>query len=207
MEAVAGTAALPAGRVEVALEGEGEVLPVVQESLDRQRRLHLSYYVPGRDETTERDVDPMRLLLVEGRPYLEGWCRRAEGVRLFRLDRVQAVQLLDLPADPPATAEHRDLSQGLFQPSPEHVLVQLVLRPGAHWVADYHPCESVEPGDTPGELLVGLRTPSTEWVRRLALRLGDQAYVVAPAELAEAVRADARAALAAYESGPVPPHE
>ena len=50
--------------------------------------MHLRYYVPGRDEATERDVDPMRLLVVEGRPYLEGWCLRAEGMRLFRLDRV-----------------------------------------------------------------------------------------------------------------------
>ncbi len=46
-------------------------------STSDRRRLHLSYHVPGRDETTERDVDPMRLLLVEGRSYLEGWCRRA----------------------------------------------------------------------------------------------------------------------------------
>ena len=53
-----------------------------------KRLVHLTYHVPGRDETTERDVDPMRLLLVEGRSYLEGWCRRAEAVRLFRLDRV-----------------------------------------------------------------------------------------------------------------------
>jgi predicted DNA-binding transcriptional regulator YafY len=35
-------------------------------------------------------------------------------------------------------------------------------------------------------------------VRRLALRLGDACRVVAPAALAEQVRADARAALAAY---------
>ena len=52
------------------------------------KRLHLRHYVASRDEVTERDVDPMRLLVVEGRSYLEGWCRRAEGVRLFRLDRV-----------------------------------------------------------------------------------------------------------------------
>ena len=57
---------------------------------------------PARDETTERDVDPMRLAWAEGRPYLEAWCRRAEGVRLFRLDRVAAVTVLDLPAEPPA---------------------------------------------------------------------------------------------------------
>ena len=59
-------------------------------------RLHLRYYVPGRDEATERDVDPMRLLVVDGRPYLEAWCRRAEALRLFRLDRVLELQVLDL---------------------------------------------------------------------------------------------------------------
>ena len=58
------------------------------------RRVHLTYYVPGRDEATERDVDPMRLVLVDGRTYLEGWCRRAEGVRLFRIDRVVAIEVL-----------------------------------------------------------------------------------------------------------------
>ena len=103
VELAAGAAAGPAHRVEVSVEGEQRVLPVVQAALEQQRRLHLSYHVPGRDETTERDVDPMRLLLVEGRSYLEAWCRRAEGVRLFRLDRVQQVELLDLRPPRPRT--------------------------------------------------------------------------------------------------------
>jgi len=198
VEQVAGAAALPAGRVEVALETEQQVLPVVQDALARGRRLHLSYYVPGRDETTERDVDPMRVLLVEGRSYLEAWCRRAEGVRLFRLDRVEAVRLLDLPAEPPPDAEQRDLSHGLFRPSAQDTLVTLALGPAAQWVADYYPCESVEEaGD--GRLVVRLRTPDTGWVRRLALGLGGSGQVVAPAQLAEQVRADAAAALSAYD--------
>src|SRR3954470_8189893 len=97
VEEAAGGAAAPAGRVEVAVEGEERVLPVVREALERGRRLHLDYYVPGRDENKERDGDPLRLVLVDGRSYLEAYCLRAEGVRLFRLDRVVAVQLLDTP--------------------------------------------------------------------------------------------------------------
>ena len=197
IEAAAGAAAEPAGRVEVLVEGEEQVLPVVRKALDDGRRLHLDYYVPGRDETTERDVDPLRLLLVDGRSYLEGWCLRVEGVRLFRLDRVVAVELLDTPAEPHPEAEQRDLSEGLFQPSPGDQLVTLALRPGAHWVADYHPCESVEDvGD--GTLVARLRTPDTAWVRRLALRLGASGSVLEPADLVQQVRSDARAALSAY---------
>ena len=73
----------------------------------------------------------------------------------------------------------------------------LALRPAAAWVADYHPCESVvEAAD--GGLTVRLRARDTGWVRRLALRLGDQGRVLAPDVLADEVRADAARALAAY---------
>jgi proteasome accessory factor C len=197
VEQAAGAAAEVAERVEVAVEGEERVLPVVQQALDERRRLHLSYVVASRDEATERDVDPMRLLLVEGRSYLEAWCRRAEGVRLFRLDRVADLQLLDEPADPPAGAAPRDVSAGLFRPGPDDLLVTLALRPAAAWVADYHPCESVTESPD-GGLVVRLRARDLSWVRRLVLRLGDQARVLAPDQLAQAVRDEAALALSAY---------
>jgi len=45
---------------------------------------------------------------------------------------------------------------------------------------------------------VSLRTPDTRWVRRLALRLGEDGRVISPPELAGQVRDDASAALAQY---------
>ncbi len=140
----------------------------------------------------------MRLLVVEGRTYLEGWCRRAEGVRLFRLDRVLSVDVLDVPAEVPETAEPVDVDAGLFTASPSDVLVELELGPAARWVAEYYPCETVtDLGD--GRLRIGLRTPDTTWLRRLVLRLGEDARVVSPAVLADEVRTTAAAALAQYE--------
>jgi proteasome accessory factor C len=162
------------------------------------KRVHLRHYAPKRDEATERDVDPMRLLVVEGRTYLEGWCRRAEGVRLFRLDRVMSVDVLDVPAEIPETAESVDVDAGLFKASPSDVLVELELAPAARWVAEDYLCESMTEL-TDGRLRIALRTPDTTWVRRLALRLGEDARVVSPAALADEVRASAAAALALYE--------
>src|SRR6185312_8828735 len=122
---------------------------------------------------TERDVDPMRLLFVEGQAYLEGWCRRAEAVRLFRLDRIAALVILDVAAQVPDDAEPVDVARGLFRPSPEDVRVTVELAPSGRWVPDYYPCEQVEElGE--GRLRVVLRTRDTRWVRGLALRLGDQ---------------------------------
>jgi proteasome accessory factor C len=198
LEAAAGTAGAVSAQVTVQLDDRGaRNAALVRDALNRARRIHMSYYVPGRDEATERDVDPMRLLVVEGRTYLEGWCLRAEAVRLFRMDRVLGLTVLDEPASVPAQAQHRDVDLGLFRPSADDVRVELELSVGGRWVAEYYPCEHVdELGD--GRLRVGLRTPDTRWVRRLALQLGEDGRVISPPGLAAEIREDAAAALAQY---------
>lgn len=184
--------------VEVDGHGRGAILALWHRALAERRRLHLHYHVPARDETTERDVDPMRVVVVDGRPYLEAWCRRAEGVRLFRLDRVVDATLLDIAADVPADAQPRDFDAGVFQPSPDDLLVTIDLTSCAHWVAEYYPCEAAE--SLPDNVLrVSMRTADTRWIERLILRLGGAARVVAPVEVAQRVRERAAGALAAYE--------
>ncbi len=201
LEAAAGTAAGPSSQVAVEMDhiAARATMAALRDAIDRNRRVHLSYYVHGRDEATERDVDPKRLLVVDNRPYLEGWCRRAEGVRVFRLDRILAYQVLDVPAEAPAEADWVDVDsgKGLFRPSADDIEIVLELASAGRWVSEYYPCEQVvDLGD--GRLRVVLRTPDTQWVRRLALRLGEDGHIVAPAELAEQVAEDAAAALAQY---------
>jgi predicted DNA-binding transcriptional regulator YafY len=199
LEAAAGEAATPSTQVAIQVDKivQQAALDQLRDALARRRRVHLSYYVPGRDEATERDVDPMRLLIVEGRTYLEGWCRRADAVRLFRLDRVLSLDVLDVAAEVPAGAEPKDVDQGLFHPSAEDLNVVIELAPLGRWVAEYYPCDAAEElGD--GRLRVTLRTPDPGWVRRLALRLGENGRIVAPAGLAAQIREDASAALAQY---------
>ncbi|HEX8004801.1 MAG TPA: WYL domain-containing protein, partial [Trebonia sp.] len=108
------------------------------------------------------------------------------------------LSVLDVPAQVPPEAEPVDVDQGLFRPSETDERVELDLSAAARWVAEYYPCESVtELGE--GRLRVVIRTPDTRWVRRRALRLGEDCRVVAPSSLAAAVRADAAAALALYD--------
>ncbi|MDX6202546.1 MAG: proteasome accessory factor [Frankiales bacterium] len=197
LEDATGSAADAADKVEVVVEGADRALAVAREAVASKRLVHLTYHVPGRDETTERDVDPMRLLTVEGRSYLEGWCRRAEAVRLFRLDRVLEITLLDAPSEPPEEAQERDVTAGLFQPSAQDLLVTLDLTADAAWVAEYYPTETVTPNGT-GGVLATLRTPDPRWLRRLALRLAGSLTVVGPPSLAAEVAADATRALQAY---------
>ncbi len=130
------------GGISVDLSREEETATAtVQQALASGRALRIRYYTAGRDAVSQRTVDPMRLLLVGGRGYLEAWCRRAEGVRLFRLDRVEDVMSSTSPRPRRPTREPTDLSAGLFQPAPEHRRAVLVLEPEAHWVAEYYPVD------------------------------------------------------------------
>ncbi len=197
LEQAAGDAAHAGDRVAVAMDPAAPVIGPLEDALGRGRRLRLRYYVPARDEVTTRDVDPMRLVVVAGRTYLEGWCRSAEDVRLFRVDRIEAADVLDVAADVPARANTRDLDDGIFSPSPQDQLVVVDLADSASWVAETYPTESVT--TTPdGRLRVALRVADPAWITRVLMRLGDAAHVVEPVSLRADLAARAAAALAAY---------
>ena len=60
------------------------------------------------------------------------------------IDRIEELTVLDVDGTPPAGARERDLSEGTFRPAPDDLVVTLRLLPGATWVADYYPVESVQ---------------------------------------------------------------
>ncbi|MFI7650099.1 helix-turn-helix transcriptional regulator [Micromonospora sp. NPDC049460] len=188
---------LVAAPVEVRLPADTRRVQELRAAVESGRALRITYYTAARDETTDRVVDPLRMLMVGGRAYVEAWCRRAEAVRLFRVDRIDAVTELDEPAMVPPQARPHDLTDGVFRPSPDLPLITLRVGRGERWITEYYPCERVEAG-VGDQWLVSLRVTDLGWARRFVLGLGPDVAVVAPAELAEQVRAAATAALDAY---------
>jgi len=182
--------------VAVELDEIERLQPLLQRSIDEGRALRLRYYSASRDEQSERTVDPLRLFEADGREYLEAWCRQAEGLRVFRLDRIEDATLLDEPAAVPEGVQPRDIAEGVYQPASEHLLAVLRLGPAYAWVADYYVAEDVAE-DGPG-LRVSLRVADPAWVRTLVLGSAGQVEVLSPEWLAEDLRAEAGRALAAY---------
>ena len=111
-----------------------DVRATLAEALERGRRLDLTYDSGLRDETTRRSVDPLRLFVLDGYGYLEAWCYQAQGLRTFRLDRIAAAEITDVPV-----AEHdvvlHDLAAGWSETLKDAPLVTLDLAPEAAWVA------------------------------------------------------------------------
>lgn len=186
-------------RVAVRMPGDDRHLDALRAAIQRGRALRLTYYTATRDESSERTVDPIRMLMVGGRAYLEAWCRRAEAVRLFRVDRIDALSELDEPAVTPPRARLHDVSAGVFQPSAELPLVTLRVGRGGRWITEYYPCETIRQDD--GEdWVVTLRVSDLAWARRFVLGLGPDVTVVSPPQLVRQVREQAAAALDAYAS-------
>lgn len=195
VESAAG-GAVPDETVAVELDEGERFVPVLRRAVDEGRALWLRYYSATRDETSERTVDPVRVMTADGFTYLDAWCRQAEGMRMFRADRIDDARLLDEPAHVPDGVELRDLAEGVFQPAAEHLLVDLRLGPAYAWVGDYYPTESAtEDGDA---LVIALRVADPAWVRSLVLGSAGQVEVLAPQWLADDIRDNAARALSAY---------
>ena len=180
----------PPGRDAARLEAD------LQDAVARQRQVRFTYYAPSRDEQSVRTVDPRGLVAAEGFTYLDAWCHSAEAPRLFRLDRIQAAEVLD---EPIATAPEapRDLGDGLFTEAGDTTRVTLRLAPEARWIIDYYPVEAVRPRRG-GALEVDLLVADERWLQRLLLRLAPHARVLGPAGYDESFIARAQAALRLY---------
>lgn len=173
------------------------VLSAARDALASGRRLRLRYLVERRDEITERSVDPLELRLVEGRVYLHAWDPERAGTRHFRLDRALAATVLDEAAAAPSGVGSPSYPAAVFASRGDDVAVRLELSARARWVSDSYAVEAVE--ELPaGRVRILLRTPEAGWLARLVLALGGEAVVLDPPEVADSVRATARAGLAAY---------
>jgi len=170
------------------------VLAAAEESLREGVALKLSYVSASADEESVRVVDPMGLVTTEGVEYLQAWCRSAEAVRLFRLDRVTSLQVLAEPASVPSEAG------GLLSDiNPQGITTLIAVDPRASWWIDQVPNEgSTALAD--GRTLVQLQVASTPWAVRAVLGLGGRLGVVEPQSLIDKVLSAARGALDRYGS-------
>ena len=184
--------------VAVRLPANAERLDRVRAAVESGHALHITYYTAARDETTERVIDPMRMLMVGGKAYLEAWCRRVEEVRLFRVDRIDAFTELDEPSAPPREAVPHDVSEGVFRPGAELQLVTLRVGRSSRWITEYYPVEEVR--RTGDEWVVTMRVTDLGWAQRLLLGLGPDVTVLGPPELLGRIREQATAALDQYSA-------
>jgi proteasome accessory factor C len=190
-------------------------LDQLRDAVDDGMQVELDYYSSARDEMTTRIVDPVRVFHAFGAWYLAAWCHRAQGDRLFRVDRVRGVRRTGDPVDA-ARAEGRAGAAAdrdgdlVYRPSPDDLRVRLRLAREASWVVESIPTEQ-QRSRRGGKTDVVLPVSGSAFLERLLLSLGLAATVLDPPEVKASIAAAAGRVLARYRAAaataPGPPAE
>jgi len=167
-------------QVEGAREPELATLAVLQAALEQRHVVTLLYQRPDEGQPTARRVRPYALVRADANVYLVAWCERADGLRVFRLDRVTGATATRegyvVPAD---FSLSQVLQQGGVFTRDDGVDEVLVVRYSpqvARWIAER--TGGTVAGD--GTIEVAYPLADDAWAVRHILQYGPDAVVVSP---------------------------
>jgi len=146
------------------------------------RCVRLAYQSAGQDRVSERVVEPLGLVNDQGVWYLEAYCRNANSLRTFRVDRIRSYEVLD------EVFEVRDLSPSGRAFVTEGLPTALVrMSSGAERALREWPGARLASEDDSGTV-VEVPYAGTAWIARQVLAMLGQAEVLGPPEVRAAVR-------------------
>lgn len=179
-----------------------DTLNRVNQATQEQRHIEMDYYSMGRKALTHRRVAPYKVWFYKETFYVIGFCELRQGVRLFAVDRIESLEILnshfDIPPDFDA-GEFMHASFGVYQGQPVKVCIRF-----ASDVAGYikekvwHPTQALAP-QTDGSLLFAAEVAGIEEIKHWVLRWGAGAAVLEPEALREAVAKEVKNMAKNYE--------
>ena len=192
------------GSSSLAVEVESSpALAPLQAALAAGEQVEIDYFGASAAEPAPRVVDPYQVVVREGKWYLDAWCHTADGLRRFQIDRVRAVRPTGRPADlsPLSPAEREALARPeAFLGASEAVVATVVFPAEARFAVEGLVTNGLGSLDD-GRMVAAIPVSDAEgWFGRLLLRLGPDAEVVDPPELADAGSRAAQRALDRYNS-------
>jgi len=121
-----------------------ELFQRLSHALFERQRIRVLYHGRQRDEVTERDISPQRLIYYRSNWYLDAWCHLRKGLRSFSLDRLHLVDTLAQTARECGDNNldrHFTRTYGIFAGEPANMAVLRFTPDAARWVADeqWHP--------------------------------------------------------------------
>jgi predicted DNA-binding transcriptional regulator YafY len=171
-------------------------------ALLERKRLRIAYYTRARDEVTQRDVSPQRLVHYRENWYLDAWCHLRRDIRSFAVDAIRAAEMLDEPAREVSEMELDQVlaaGYGIFS-GRDVQLARLRFSPErARWVASeqWHP-QQRSSFDREGRYVLEFPYSDHRELVMDIMRHGPEVEVLAPEDLRRKVRETLRTALEQY---------
>ncbi|MBY0397636.1 MAG: WYL domain-containing protein, partial [Thermoleophilia bacterium] len=168
-------------------------LSKIESAISRRKTIRFTYYSIGRDERSEREVDPYSLLYLGGNWYMVGHSHEREATRLFRLSRIEGRITFKTRAEhdfpPPQDLDlsrYRDRAPWQLEDGGETATIEL--SPTIAWWVDqmfgaYGDTAMAADGSAVYATRCSNRRELVSWI----LGLGQEARALEPPELREAV--------------------
>lgn len=191
-----------AGRLAGAVAGQSvapedsRAFETITQAIHDGRQLRLRYFSLQRDSVSERDVDPLRLYSLDSTWYFEAYCHSKQGLRNFRLDRVEALEPNGRPASGLAVAGE-GFPAKLFTPNDDDTVVVLQLSRQGTGLADDYYAERTAPLPD-GGMLAEIRFGGTDWLPMFVAQHGGTVRILEPQSISRATADWLSAALAQY---------
>ncbi len=166
----------------------GEVVLTLGDAVRERRRVRLRHR-SDLGEVTEREVDPYGVVHREGYWYAVGYDHLREGMRLFRLDRVLEMELLETTfVRPPGFDTPDQVLEALAAMPQDRWAVEVLLEATLEAAREQVPSMGVVLEEAEGGVLMRSSTSDLGWMARLLAGLGLPFVIRRPPELREALR-------------------
>jgi predicted DNA-binding transcriptional regulator YafY len=166
-----------------------------------RRRIATVYAGMSHPEPTRREVDPYALAHRWGWWYAVGYCHLREAVRMFRLDRMVELNLLDAKFSVPPRFDVKVFLATQAELAP-HVRSRIrFLREWAHLPRDTRGMWETVEEQADGSVAVTLLSPNLPWAAVTVMGFGPTFLVEEPAELRDMVAEWARTMAAMHGGG------
>ncbi len=155
---------------------------LLRSAIEETKLVEITYVAITTNEHTTRVVEGESVFFNLGRWYFSGFCRYADADRLFRVDRIDTVQVLDELYEP-SVADASSIVR--YEPSPDDHVVEFTVGTASRWVTEYYPVEASPLPD--GRQHVTMRVSDPLVAARLLLRLGSDAVLLSGDTVAAAL--------------------
>jgi predicted DNA-binding transcriptional regulator YafY len=168
--------------------------------IGEQRCVHVLYRSSGRQEGTERVVEPYALTLQWGLWYLVGFCRLRQDMRTFRVDRIQHITALEDPFTKPDDFSAREYLERMMHFEPHYTVIVHLDATVASQIRERHGHWMELADQADGSIIARFGVANLDWATGWVLSHGAAAKVSEPEELIMRVQEAARGALQQYTS-------
>jgi predicted DNA-binding transcriptional regulator YafY len=182
-----------------------EIVDAITRAAVEKKYIEMDYYTMSRKKKSRRKVAPYKIWFFDGTFYLVGNCGLRQDVRIFALDRIQALETTEETYEMPEDFNLDEFmrgSFGIFHGEPVQVRIWFAPE-AAGYISEktWHATQRIQT-QADGSIIFEAEVAGTIEIKHWILSWGSQAVVLSPDSLHTEICKESEALLKNYENLP-----